>query len=167
MGMKIKHLFFGVALIATFCGCAKHGGSDPRGIFMSYRLDNAYMDYKYFQVDIAGTGECKIIYRALDDNPQAKAPPTEKVLNVTVPGIVIDRMADLYKELDFFNFQPQDLNKDTITVKDVGTTTLSYKISGKNRKLVYGYIKDKTLAKLTGMFWNIAAQTIRRSERLK
>jgi hypothetical protein len=91
----------------------------------------------------------------------------EKVLYTLVLLSVVNEMSRLFNELNFFNFTPEDLNKDKITIKDVGTTTLFYQADGKSRKLVYGFIRDKTLAKLTGMFWNTAEQTIKRANRFK
>jgi len=163
--MKINRFMLVVLLFCALCGCGDWslGPKLPKGLYMSYRLDNAYMDYKYFQVDITQTGDCRITYREVDEGSVQKP---EKVINMQVPVMTIEKMLELYKELDYFNYQPQDLNKDTITVKEVGTTTMFYAVGGKSRKLSYGYIKDKTLAKLTGMFWNIASQAIKREDKL-
>ena len=122
------------------------------GVKMSYRLEGAYCPYKYIQIDISGEGEVKLDYEVYKEY-LSKDEPAKKSIKFKIEKEKIEELVRAYQEVDFFNIEVYDVNRDKVRVTDVGTTTLSLNYAGRKRSLSYGYIEDDPFQKLISLYW--------------
>jgi hypothetical protein len=127
---------------------------------MSYRTEGAYMPFKHVQINLSRDGKGTIAYQLYEEyTPKGAAKAGEKVISITLEPTMIQGIESLYEKVNFFNMQVNDLNKDNITVTDMGTTTVFYSKDGKERTLSYGYVNDnKTLDELVRQYRSLADQ---------
>ena len=123
-------------------------------IKMSYRIEGSYSPYKFIEVAVSGTGQGRLSY-ALYREFTEKEETTEVTIPFSVHPSTIEELINLHEEVNFFNLPVKDLNKEEITVTDVGTTTLTFRYKGKERKISYGYMENDPLTKLVTFYGRI------------
>ncbi len=161
MGRERAYLTIVVVGMICFANSLSWGGENMGylkqlvGVKMSYRLEGAYSPYKYIQIDISGKGEAKLEYEIYKEYLSSKDEPAKKSIRFKIEKAKIEELLRAYQEVDFFNVEVCDLNKDKVRVTDVGTTTLSLSYGGKERTLSYGYIKDNPFQKLISLYWEL------------
>ena len=153
-----------IKLCAVICmfflaGCGaessrNEGGSMNEDIKMSYRLEGAYSPYRYVQADIKGEGRLKIEYELYSEYVN-ESPSGRNVVEAELEKNKVRKMLDIYLESDFFNVEFHDLNKESINVTDVGTTTLSLSYGDKERTISYGYIEENPFQKILQSYWSL------------
>lgn len=131
------------------------------GVRMSYRLEGAYSPYKYVQVDISGEGETELEYEIYKEY-LSKDEPARKSIKFKIEKEKIEELLKAYQEVDFFNIEVYNLNRDKVRVTDVGTTTLALSYAGKERTLSYGYIEDNPFQELISLYWKLINQYLPR-----
>ena len=161
MGRKRVYLTILVSGMICFTNYLISGGENMCyseelvGIKMSYRLEGVYCPYKYIQIDISGEGEAKLEYEIYKEYLSSKDEPAKKSIKFKIEKTKIEELLRAYQEVDFFNIEIYDLNKDKVRVTDVGTTTLSLSYGGKERTLSYGYIENNPFQKLISLYWEL------------
>ena len=133
-------------------------------VAMSYRIEGAYMPYKYIQVDIDNAAQVVLQY-CLYQEYVAPGEVPEKTVRFAIDQQMLQKLIALHEQADFFHVQLNDLNRDQMRVTDVGTTTMGYRTKDRERSLSYGFVEDNPLKDIIRMYSDIANMRLPKIER--
>ncbi|OGS22534.1 MAG: hypothetical protein A2314_08545 [Elusimicrobia bacterium RIFOXYB2_FULL_50_12] len=137
--------------------------SELGSLEMSYRNEGAQMPFSYVQLNIEGTGKCRLEYSTY---PEYKCDNDNDEIIFNMDRRAVMELSELYRKADFYRIEINDLNREKITVTDVGTTSLSYSFRGKERKVSYGYVENEPLSELVKFYSNIMKKHLPKTQRL-